>query len=361
MPRGRQGDVSAFHVSKTINHVVRASPRQRLQRTFGWRSCDLAMYCMNLKSSGISKSPSSSSSNLRATGSRSTRARRWIGYKQHPATTSTNYLGSHFLTSKRPSQQHVLPHWFQPVSTTPPSPSTPGRTKEARSATWSSRPSSDGHHGRRRQRSHPRPPSQPHTGHPGGGESFRDSEYLCAEARRQGCSRMVTKIQGSGYFVHVSSSSPDNLTAPLTDLDMRSSADDPSYQYCIAGRQVVRFEVMVYPKDQVCPRHLMADRLCSTLAEIRCYSCHTACSSTQTRSVLTTSPPSASCNLLTTSYQSAPPQGSSCPIDLILETSKGQAFQLLASAQTEKDLSKGAPVGSESFFPTLRVLAGRED
>lgn len=35
----------------------------------------------------------------------------------------------------------------------------------------------------------------------------------------------------------------------------RDSADDASYQYCIMGRQVVRFEVMAFEKPTVSMSH----------------------------------------------------------------------------------------------------------
>ena len=55
------------------------------------------------------------------------------------------------------------------------------------------------------------------------------------------------------------------------------------------------------------------------------------------------------CAFLADPICSAPTPGSSCPIDIICETSQGKAFQLLATAQTDKDLTKNPPVGSESL------------
>jgi hypothetical protein len=55
---------------------------------------------------------------------------------------------------------------------------------------------------------------------------------------------------------------------------------------------------------------------------------------------------SSPCSLSFCPY-AAPPPGSSCPIDIICETTQGKAFQLLATAQTDKDLTKNPPVGSK--------------
>lgn len=51
--------------------------------------------------------------------------------------------------------------------------------------------------------------------------------------------------------------------------------------------------------------------------------------------------------------------GTSCPLEIICETTSGNAFQLIASAQTEKDITKNPPIGGECRTASRQMGGGR--